>query len=136
MTADSMKRYFDHLLDSLQLAGINTILFQVRPEADAWFKSPYEPWSRYITGEQGKDPGWDPLAYIIEACHQRCLAIHAWINPYRVRTPPVSTLSPDHPVILNYRNVYRIWRLPVFDPGMPAKSGPHCESRQGSGQTI
>jgi uncharacterized lipoprotein YddW (UPF0748 family) len=120
MTADSMKRYFDHLLDSLQLAGINTILFQVRPEADAWFKSPYEPWSRYITGEQGKDPGWDPLAYIIEACHQRCLAIHAWINPYRVRTSAGKTLSPDH-LYFHYPSMFieygdYLW----FDPGMPA----------------
>jgi uncharacterized lipoprotein YddW (UPF0748 family) len=96
MTADSMKHYFDHLLDSLQLAGINTILFQVRPEADAWYQSPFEPWSRYITGEQGKDPGWDPLAYIVEAWHQRCLAIHAWINPYRVKASVNNQLTKDH----------------------------------------
>jgi len=120
MTADSMKHYFDHLLDSLQLAGINTILFQVRPEADAWYQSPFEPWSRYITGEQGKDPGWDPLTYIVEACHQRCLAIHAWINPYRVKASVNNQLTKDHlyfhhpSLFIEYGDY--LW----FDPGIPA----------------
>jgi len=116
----AMKRYFATLLDSLQLAGINTVIFQVRPEADAWFNSPFEPWSRYITGVQGKNPGWDPTAYLIDACHRRNMDFHAWINPYRVRTSPTKTLSPDH---LYFRNPWMfveygeyIW----FDPGIPA----------------
>lgn len=115
-----MKRYFEALLDSLQLVGINVVIFQVRPEADAWYASSYEPWSRYITGEQGKDPGWDPTAYLIEACHRRNMDFHAWINPYRVRTSPTKSLAPNH---LYYRNPWMfveygdyLW----FDPGIPA----------------
>jgi len=120
MDQATMKNYFIVLLDSLQRTGINTVIFQVRPEADAWFQSPYEPWSRYITGEQGKDPGWDPLAFMVEECHKRNMDLHAWLNPYRVRTSPEKTLIPDH---LFFRNRWMfveygdyIW----FDPGIPA----------------
>ena len=64
------------------------IIFQVRAEADALYKSPYEPWSRFLTGVQGKAPSpmWDPLQFMIEECHQRNMELHAWINPYRAKT--------------------------------------------------
>jgi len=115
-----MKSYFISLLDKLKKTGINTILFQVRPEADAWYESPYEPWSRYITGVQGKNPGWDPLAFMVEECHKRNLDIHAWLNPYRVRNSKVKQLSNDH---LYFKN--RWWFVEYgnyiwFDPGIPA----------------
>jgi uncharacterized lipoprotein YddW (UPF0748 family) len=81
MSMVEMKKYFTNLLDGFQKAGINTVLFQVRPEADAWYASSLEPWSRYITGTQGKNPGWDPLAFMVEECHKRNIDIHAWLNP-------------------------------------------------------
>ncbi len=119
MNADSMKRYFITLLDSLRRVGINTIIFQVRPEADAWFESSLEPWSRYITGTQGKNPGWDPFDYLIREGHKRAMEVHAWINPYRVRTSPTKTLVPDH-LFFKKRELFveygeYIW----FDPGIP-----------------
>ena len=69
-------------LDSLQGCGINAILFQVRAEGDALYKSSYEPWSRYLTGTQGLAPadGWDPLQWMVKECHDREMECHAWIN--------------------------------------------------------
>ena len=57
---------------------------QVRPTADAFWPSPLEPWSQYLTGVQGQDPGYDPLAFIVDEAHRRNLELHAWFNPYRV----------------------------------------------------
>ncbi len=63
---------------------MNAVFVQVRPDADAMYPSAYFPWSRFVTGVQGKDPGYDPLAYFVQAAHNRGLQFHAWINPYRV----------------------------------------------------
>lgn len=119
MSESEMKAYFTSLLDSLKEAGINTVIFQVRPEADAWYKSQYEPWSRYITGTQGKDPGWDPLAFMVSESHKRGMDIHAWLNPYRVKANIKDELSPDHIYykkpewFVEYGNY--LW----FNPGIP-----------------
>jgi len=120
MNEASMKRYFITLLDGLHNAGINTLLFQVRPEADAWYASSIEPWSRYITGVQGKNPGWDPLAFMVEEGHKRAMEVHAWINPYRVRTSPTKTLTPDHLFNKNRTMFVEYGDYIWFDPGLPA----------------
>lgn len=70
-------------LDVLQKNNFNAIYFQVRTMSDAFYKSSYEPWSSYLTGTRGKDPGWDPLAFVVEECHKRGMECHAWVNPYR-----------------------------------------------------
>lgn len=120
MSTQEMKSYFTKLLDGFQKDGINVVLFQIRPEADAWYASPYEPWSRYITGVQGLNPGWDPLEFMVRECHKRNMDIHAWLNPYRVRSSPGKPLAPNHIYFkhpdwfVNYGNF--IW----FDPGNPA----------------
>lgn len=120
MSMPEMKKYFTDLLDGFQKDGINVVLFQVRPEADAWYDSPYEPWSRYITGVQGKNPGWDPLAFMVKECHKRNIDIQAWLNPYRVRTSPKKPLAANHIYFrhkdwfVNYGDY--LW----FDPGNPA----------------
>ena len=79
-------------------------MVQVRPTADALWPSPYEPWSEYLTGVRGQDPGWDPLAFLVDESHKRNLEFHAWFNPYRVSMPapaapaPTSSqLAPGHP---------------------------------------
>jgi uncharacterized lipoprotein YddW (UPF0748 family) len=89
---------FDDKLDSLKALGINTIVVQVRPSADALYESVYNPWSAVLTGAQGEYPGYDPLAYMIESAHSRGMALHAWLNPYRVTTSgtDVSTLARTH----------------------------------------
>lgn len=73
-------------LDVLQKNNFNAIYFQVRTMSDAFYKSSYEPWSSYLTGTRGKDPGWDPLAFVVEECHKRGMECHAWANPYRFST--------------------------------------------------
>ena len=119
MNQATMQAYFVNLLDSLQHTGINAILFQVRPEGDAWYKSSYEPWSRYITGTAGKDPGWDPLAFLIDECHKRNMELHAWLNPYRARATNSKPYAPGH---IFYK--HPDWFIPYgdltwFDPGNP-----------------
>ena len=88
MTPQETQAYLTNIVDSLQLAGINAVIFQVRPFADALYPSELEPWSRYLTGEPGvaPDPMWDPLQFMIDLCHERNMELHAWLNPYRVTT--------------------------------------------------
>ena len=86
-------------LDKLKEAGINAIIFQVRAECDALYKSSYEPWSRFLTGAQGQAPNpmWDPLHFMIDECHKRSMVLHAWLNPYRSQTNASTALPPLHP---------------------------------------
>lgn len=84
--ATKQKAKMDQLLDSLQANNFNAVNFQVRSMCDAMYKSSYEPWSSYLTGTRGQDPGFDPLQYVVEGCHQRGMECHAWVNPYRFST--------------------------------------------------
>ncbi len=70
-------------IEGFHRINMNAICLQVRPMADALYKSSYEPWSAYITGTRGKDPGWDPMEYAVAECHKRGMEFHAWVNPYR-----------------------------------------------------
>ncbi|MBO7608888.1 MAG: family 10 glycosylhydrolase [Muribaculaceae bacterium] len=79
----AQKKQLTDLLDGFVKANMNGICLQVRPMADAFYPSSYEPWSSYLTGTRGKDPGWDPMAFAVEECHKRGLEFHAWVNPYR-----------------------------------------------------
>ena len=74
------------MLDSLKDIGINAVLFQVRGESDAFYASAYDPWSHWLTGEQGRapDPFYDPLSFMVREAHSRGMELHAWLNPYRV----------------------------------------------------
>ncbi len=83
------KREAVELLDLLYKNHFNAVVFQVRPHADAMYKSELEPWSYYLTGEQGKapDPYYDPLEFWIEEAHKRGIELHAWLNPYRAHHP-------------------------------------------------
>jgi uncharacterized lipoprotein YddW (UPF0748 family) len=72
------------LLDRVKAHHMNTVVFQIRPTADAFYNSRLEPSSHWLTGEQGADMGYDPLQFVVEECHKRGLYIHVWLNPYRV----------------------------------------------------
>ena len=93
-----MQRTLSYQLDELQKDGCNVIIFQVRPECDALYESQLEPWSYYLTGEQGRapQPYWDPLAWMIEQCHRRGMELHAWINPYRAKTKVAHANAANH----------------------------------------
>jgi len=120
--AGRLRQQYDQLLDSLQRTGINTIFFQVRPAADAFYPSRHAPWSAFLSGRQGRAPAenFDPLAYMIAEAHVRGIEFHAWINPYRATINlDTSALSRDHAF---YR--HRKWLLSYggklyFDPGLP-----------------
>lgn len=115
------KKYLSELLDRLQEAGINAVIFQVRPSADAFYESKIEPWSRFLTGTAGKapQPMWDPLAFMVEECHARGMELHAWLNPYRVTTSKNEKLPRGH---IYYKHPERFVTYDgkvYFDPGIP-----------------
>lgn len=74
----------DKMMDRCVALKMNAVFVHVRPDGDAMYPSSYFPWSRFITGTQGKDPGYDPLKIVIDSAHKRGLQFHAWINPFRV----------------------------------------------------
>lgn len=89
----------DEVVDNMADAGFNAIFFQVRGEADAFYQSTHEPWSRRLTGTLGGDPGWDPLAVLVEKAHAKDIQVHAYVNVYPVWggcTPPPSDTTPQH----------------------------------------
>lgn len=80
----TFKAEVDKALNRCMNLGMNAVFVHVRPDADAMYPSAYFPWSKFVTGTQGNSPGYDPLAYFVEAAHSRGLEFHAWVNPYRV----------------------------------------------------
>ncbi|MER6618946.1 family 10 glycosylhydrolase [Streptomyces sp. NPDC000931] len=107
-------------LDTAVRDRLNTVIFQVRPTADALWPSPYEPWSQYLTGTQGAHPGWDPLGTAVAEAHARGLELHAWFNPYRVALhADPARLTASHPARRNPG-----WTVPYggrlyYNPGLP-----------------
>ena len=73
LSASAQRKELTALLDKAVGHRLNAVMFQVRPTADAFWPSPYEPWSQYLTGTQGKDPGWDPLGTAVKEAHARGL---------------------------------------------------------------
>ncbi|MBR1838852.1 MAG: family 10 glycosylhydrolase [Bacteroidaceae bacterium] len=108
-------------LDALQQARCNVVIFQVRPEADALYASNIEPWSRFLTGQQGTPPNpyWDPLAWMIDQCHRRGMELHAWINPFRAKTKGTTALASSHPYWKDASRFLSYDGLLLFDPGRP-----------------
>lgn len=83
-TKARFEKMIDEMFDNVVKMKMNAVIVQVRPFSDAMYPSKYFPWSRYISGTQGKNPGFDPMEYMIRAAHARGLEFHAWLNPYRV----------------------------------------------------
>ncbi|MEA5005097.1 MAG: family 10 glycosylhydrolase [Rikenellaceae bacterium] len=121
MSTDSLKEFLSNTLDILQKSGVNAVIFQVRPQADAFYISGLEPWSRFVAGEQGKapDPLWDPLEFMIREAHKRGMELHAWCNPYRVTSNDQEQLHPDHLYFRNPEIFKRYGKQLYFDPGEP-----------------
>lgn len=117
------------VLNKLQAGNFNTVYFQVRGMSDAMYNSAYEPWSAYISTQRGENPGWDPLAYIIEEGHKRGIEVHAWINPYRYSTSTEShgNLGTDYP------NTHPHWLMDydndkkILNPGVPEVRQRICD---------
>lgn len=120
MSTDAMQKTLTYQLDELRKCGVNAIIFQVRPECDALYASPYEPWSRFLTGTQGRapQPYWDPLKWMVEQCHRRGMELHAWINPYRAKTKGTTELASSHIAVKQPRRVFAYDGQYIMNPGM------------------
>ncbi|MFF0312532.1 glycoside hydrolase family 10 protein [Streptosporangium sp. NPDC004379] len=111
---------YTRILDEAVKRRFNAVFVQIRPASDALYKSALEPWSRYLTGKAGKDPGWDPLTFLTAEAHRRGLEFHAWLNPYRASFEGgADRLPPNHPARLHPG-----WTIPYegrlyYDPGLP-----------------
>ena len=118
LTVAQQQAEFSRILDAAEQAGLNAIVLQVRAAGDALFPSTLEPWSRSLTGTQGGDPGYDPLAYAIAQSRTRGLEVHAWFNPFRAANlSDTLRLASTHLAVrrpeLTRRYCTQLW----FDPG-------------------
>ncbi|MEU8714531.1 glycoside hydrolase family 10 protein [Streptomyces sp. NPDC001414] len=121
LSASAQRKELTTLLDKAVDYRLNTVMFQVRPTADAFWPSAHEPWSRYLTGTQGKNPGWDPLGVAVEEAHARGLSLHAWFNPYRIATDTdTGKLVASHPARKHPDWVVRHGGKLYYNPGIPA----------------
>ena len=118
--SDSQKVEFTRILDMHQRNGMNAIIAQIRPATDAFYPSPYEPWSEWLTGKQGSPPNpyYDPLQFMIEETHKRGMEFHAWCNPYRaVFNLSKSSIAPTHVTRLHPEWFLNYGDKKYFDPG-------------------
>ena len=110
-------RWYDEAVDR----QLNAVVVQVRPTADTFWPSDLEPWSKYLTGTQGKDPGYDPMAFAVREAHRRNLEFHAWFNPYRVSMDTNrEALVPSHPARQHPDWVVAYGGKLYYNPGIPA----------------
>ena len=95
---EAQQQHLIEMLDEFQTMNLNAIVFQVRPTADALYKSDLEPWSHWLTGKQGEAASYDPLEFVCAEAHKRGIDVHVWINPYRVTIPAmnIDSLAPSH----------------------------------------
>ena len=129
LSTATMQNTLRYQLDELQKDGVNAIIFQVRPECDALYESKIEPWSRFLTGQQGQAPSpyWDPLQWMIDECHKRGMELHAWINPYRAKTKVTHELAANHIACRDPKRVFEYDGLYILNPGMPENRDYICE---------
>jgi len=122
LTPEAQRRELVDWLDELSGCGINCVVLQIRPECDALYPSPYEPWSYHLTGTQGVAPVplYDPLAFAVQEAHRRGMELHAWFNPYRaVSNTGAYSLSPQHVSQRHPEWIITIGSIQFLNPGLP-----------------
>ena len=129
-TTEQIQNMLSSQLDELQKDGVNAVIFQVRAECDALYESKLEPWSRYLTGKQGKAPSpyWDPLQWMVEQCHRRGMELHAWINPYRAKHggTPMGQLASSSVVVQHPELCFSYDNLVLLNPGLQEAADYTC----------
>ncbi|MGH3448431.1 MAG: glycoside hydrolase family 10 protein, partial [Nocardioidaceae bacterium] len=121
LSIEQQKSELVSYLDMAQAQGHNAVVLQVRPTADAFWPSDVEPWSKYLTGVAGQDPGYDPLAFAVAQAHARNLELHAWFNPFRVSMDTDrGALAPDSPARQHPDWVVSYGGQLYYNPGIPA----------------
>ncbi|MGG4045640.1 family 10 glycosylhydrolase [Paenibacillus favisporus] len=117
---EQQKQEYSALLDKLQAMGLNAVFVQVRTAGDALYPSDLVPWSKVLTGTQGKDPGYDPLQYMIEETHKRGMQFHAWFNPFRANLDTTtSKLAANHVAVQHPDWVVSVNNQLIINPGIP-----------------
>ncbi|MFF4008972.1 glycoside hydrolase family 10 protein [Streptomyces sp. NPDC001717] len=120
LSASRQRAELISLLDTAVKRRLNAVILQVRPAADALWPSRLEPWSQWLTGQQGEDPGWDPLGTAVTEAHARGLQLHAWFNPYRVANhTDLDLLAEGHPARRNPDWTVEYGGKLFYNPGMP-----------------
>ncbi|MGE4586229.1 MAG: glycoside hydrolase family 10 protein [Mangrovibacterium sp.] len=119
LTPEAQQQEALALLDRLQQTGFNAVIFQGRPASDAFYPSELEPWSRYLTGTPGKNPGYDPLAFWIRECHRRNMEFHLWCNPFRVAQNAGEPLAASHIAFSHPEWIVTYGGKLYFNPGLP-----------------
>lgn len=120
--SEDQKAEFIRIADMHKRNGLNALVVQIRPATDAFYPSPYEPWSEWLTGKQGRPPSpyYDPLQFMIEETHKRGMEFHAWFNPYRaVFNVNKSSVAPSHVTKLHPDWFLTYGDKKYFDPGNP-----------------
>ncbi|MCQ2253428.1 MAG: family 10 glycosylhydrolase [Bacteroidales bacterium] len=120
--ANTLKNNYINLLQQYKNAGYNAVVFQVRPAADAFYKSEYEPWSEWLTGKQGRAPipEFDPLSFMVERTHSQKMEFHAWFNPFRaVATIQYADVCASHISKTKPEWFFTYGGSKYFDPGIP-----------------
>jgi uncharacterized lipoprotein YddW (UPF0748 family) len=121
LSASAQQAEFRAWLDLAVAKRMNAVVVQIRPTADAFWPSPYEPWSQWLTGTQGGNPGYDPLAFMVNEAHARNLEFHAWFNPYRIANHDDPTkLVSTHPARQNPGWRFAYGGKLYYNPGIPA----------------
>jgi len=109
------------IVQTAKALGLNTLFFQVRARGDAYYRSRYEPWADNLTGTLGRDPGWDPLRFLLDAAHVAGIEVHAWFNVFKVRGPnPVKPTTPLHPTLAFPQWTTELQGEAWLNPGVPA----------------
>lgn len=117
---EQQKEEYIKLLDEMQDMGLNAVFVQVRPTADAFYPSTLVPWSTYLTGTAGKDPGYDPLAFLIEETHRRGMQFHAWFNPFRASMNADTSKLPSNHVVHQHPDwIVKFADKLYINPGIP-----------------
>ncbi|WP_424244423.1 uncharacterized lipoprotein YddW (UPF0748 family) [Elusimicrobium posterum] len=116
---EQQKLEFRHIINNFKDKGIKIVIMQVRPCSDRIWKlgDNAEPWSSYLTGTQGKDPGYDPLAFAIKVTHEAGMEFHAGINPFRINTNKDAKLAASHPAVKNPGLRVNYGAQAYYDPG-------------------
>ena len=120
LSTDEQKKEMTGLLDLMKEYNLNTVIFQIRPAADAFYSSSMEPWSAWLNGEQGKapEPYYDPLEFVISECRKRGLDVHAWLNPYRAVTDTANVTAINHITRIHPEWFVTYGKTVYFDPGL------------------
>ncbi|HEX5150406.1 MAG TPA: family 10 glycosylhydrolase [Parafilimonas sp.] len=122
LTSEQQQQEFINILNRQREIGMNAVIVQIRPSADAFYASKYEPWSEFLTGRQGAAPStyYDPLQFMIDETHKRGMEFHAWINPYRAVFSPASSIASNHITRQHPEWFVKYGDRRYFNPGIPA----------------